>query len=74
MSAEALAHKLHVPPHELQEIVDRQRAITPETAPRLGRHFGNEVEFWMSLQVQYDLAEPRRTQGERIAAEVERAA
>ena len=63
-----------MPPQRLQEIVRGQRAITPETALRLGRYFGNEAEFWMNLQVQHDLAELRRARGERIAAEVEQAA
>ena len=74
LSAAALAHKLRVPPQRLQEIIRGQRAVTPETALRLGRYFGNEAEFWMNLQTQYELAELRRTQGARIAAEVEEAA
>lgn len=74
MSAAALAHKLHVPPQRLQDIVRGQRAITPETALRLGRYFNNEAEFWMNLQTQYELAELRRTKGDTIKAEVEQAA
>ena len=74
MSAAALAHKLHIPPQRLQDIVRCQRAITPETALRLGRYFGNEAEFWMNLQTRYELAELRRTKGEKITAEVEQAA
>lgn len=74
LTAPALAHKLRIPPGEFEEIVSERRAITPEAALRLGRYFGNEAEFWMNLQTQYDLAELRRTRGERIAAEVEQAA
>ncbi len=74
MSAAALAHKLHIPPQRLQDIVRGQRAITPETALRLGRYFNNEAEFWMNLQTQYELAELRRTKGDKIKAEVEQAA
>lgn len=74
MSAAALAHKLHIPPQRLQDIVRGQRAITPETALRLGRYFNNEAEFWMNLQTQYELAELRRTKGDTIKAEVEQAA
>ena len=70
MSAAALSHKLNVPSQRLQEILQGQQAITPETALRLGRYFGNEAEFWMNLQTQYELAELRRTQGDQIAAEV----
>ncbi len=74
LSASALALKLRVPPQRLHEILRGRRAITPETALRLGLYFGNEAEFWMNLQTQYDLAELRRSEGERIAAEVETAA
>jgi addiction module HigA family antidote len=57
-----------------QEIIAGKRAISPETALRLGRYFGNEPEFWLSMQASYDLAMLRRQMGERIAAEVEVAA
>lgn len=71
MTAAALALKLRVPPQRLHEIVRGHRAITPETALRLGLYFGNEPEFWMNLQTQYDLARLRATKGGQIAAEVE---
>jgi addiction module HigA family antidote len=74
MTAASLALKLRVPPQRLHEIIRGNRAITPETALRLGVYFGNEPEFWMNLQTQYDLAELRRTKGAQIAAEVETAA
>jgi antitoxin HigA-1 len=41
---------------------------------RLGRFFGNEPEFWLSMQAGYDLAMLRREVGDRIVAEVEVAA
>lgn len=71
LTAAALALKLRVPPQRLHEI---NRAITPETALRLALYFGNEPEFGMNLQTQYDLAELRRARGAQIAREVERAA
>jgi antitoxin HigA-1 len=74
MSAAALALKLRVPPQRLHEIVRGNRAITPETALRLGRYFGNEPEFWLNLQTQYDLAQLRKAKGAQIAREVETAA
>ncbi len=65
MTAAALALKLRVPPQRLHEIVRGNRAITPETALRLGRYFGNEPEFWLNLQAQYDLAQIRRQRARR---------
>jgi antitoxin HigA-1 len=73
MTAAALALKLRVPPQRLHEIVRGNRAITPETALRLGRYFGNEPEFWLNLQTQYDLAQLRKAKGAQIAKEVETA-
>ncbi len=73
VSAAFLAHKLHVPPQRIQDLVRGQRAVTPDTALRLGRYFGNEAEFWMNLQVNFDLAEVRRARGSKISAEVDQA-
>jgi addiction module HigA family antidote len=70
LSASGLALKLRVAPQRIQEIVAGKRSITPETALRLGRYFGNEPEFWLSLQATHDLAILRREQGARIDAEV----
>jgi addiction module HigA family antidote len=63
-----------VAPQRIQEIIAGRRAITPETVLRLGRFFGNEPEFWLSMQAGYDLAMLRREVGDRIVAEVEVAA
>jgi antitoxin HigA-1 len=71
LSAAALALKLRVAPQRIQEIVAGKRGISPETALRLGRFFGNEPEFWLSMQASYDLAMLRKQMGDRIAAEVE---
>ena len=51
-----------------------KRAISPETALRLGRFFGNEPEFWLAMQASYDLAMLRATVGPKIETEVEVAA
>ena len=74
LSAAALALKLRIAPQRVQEIVACRRAISPETALRLGQYFGNEPEFWLAMQASYDLAILRERVGPRIAAEVEAAA
>jgi addiction module HigA family antidote len=73
LSANALALKLRVPANRLTDIVRGQRAISAETALRLGRHFGTGAVFWMNLQTNYDLALAEREMGERINREVEAA-
>ena len=74
LSAAALALKLRIAPQRIQEIVAGRRAISPETALRLGRFFGNEPEFWLAMQASYDLSTLRGKIGSRIEAEVEIAA
>lgn len=73
LSAHALALKLRVPANRISEIVAGKRSISPETALRLGRYFGNGAAFWVNLQGQYDLAVAERQLGERIEAEVDAA-
>ncbi|MCH7915918.1 MAG: HigA family addiction module antidote protein [Deltaproteobacteria bacterium] len=74
LSANKLALALRVPSGRITAILNKKRAITPETALRLGRFFGNSAQFWLNLQVRYDLLITERELGERIKAEVEQAA
>jgi antitoxin HigA-1 len=74
LTAHALALKLRVPANRISEIIAGKRGISIETALRLGRYFGTGAPFWINLQSQYDLALAERALGDRIAAEVERAA
>ncbi len=74
LSAAALALKLRIAPQRVLEIVTGKRAISPETALRLGRFFGNEPEFWLAMQASYDLAMLRASVGPKIEIEVEVAA
>jgi antitoxin HigA-1 len=71
LSANALALKLRVPANRLTAIVQGKRAISPETALRLGRYFGTSAQFWVNLQANYDLAVARQEFGATIEREVE---
>ena len=55
MTAHALALALKVPSTCINDIVRERRAITPETALRLARYFGTSAQFWLNLQIGYDL-------------------
>jgi addiction module HigA family antidote len=55
----ALALKIRVPATRIGEIVHGKRAITPDTALRLARFFGNSPEFWLNLQQMHDLSKAR---------------
>lgn len=50
-----LAVAIGVPPRHINEIVHGQRAVTADTAPRLGKYFRVSAQFWLNLQAQYDL-------------------
>lgn len=50
-----LAKAMNVPPRRINEIVHGKRAITADTALRLGKAFGMEAQYWMNLQVRHDM-------------------
>jgi addiction module HigA family antidote len=58
LSANRLALRLRVPSTRIGEIIraERPRAVTADTALRLGRYFGTSAEFWVNLQAAYDLS------------------
>lgn len=62
-----LAKSIYVPARRINEIIHGKRRITADTALRLSRFFGTTAEFWMNLQVQYDLQSTLR----RLAAELD---
>jgi antitoxin HigA-1 len=70
ISAYRLAKDLCVPLTRIMAILAGKRAITAETALRLGRYFGTTAEFWLGLQEQYELDRARAALGGRLLAEV----
>ncbi len=66
-----LAKGIRVPPRRVNEIVHGKRAITADTALRLGRFFGMESQFWMNLQSHYELEVARDAIAGKLAREVE---
>ena len=54
-----LAKEISVPPRRINEIVQKKRGISADTALRLGRYFNMSPEFWMNLQGHYDLESER---------------
>lgn len=66
ISQNKLAIDIHVPLTRVADIVHERRAITADTALRLGVYFGTGPEFWMNLQMQYDLAMARDKKGTDI--------
>ncbi len=50
-----LAAAIHVPYQRINEIINGKRGITPSTALRLAKYFGTSEDFWMNLQLRWDL-------------------
>ena len=61
-----LAVSIGVPPRRINEIVHGKRAITADTALRLGKYFGTTAQFWLNLQTHYDLD----LAGDRVAGQI----
>ena len=67
MSAAELARRIEVPVNRITEILNGRRAVTGDTALRLGRFFGTSGEFWLNLQKLYELRLAERKNGAEIA-------
>ena len=67
MSAAELARRIEVPVNRITEILNGRRAVTGDTALRLGRFFGTSGEFWLNLQKLYELRRAEQKNGPAIA-------
>ena len=74
LSASKLAMALGVPANRITDIIRERRNITAETALRLARFFGNSPEFWLRLQIKYDLGKANAEQGATIRRTVKKVA
>lgn len=63
----ALANALKIPHSRLTAIIQGKRSVTADTAARLARYYGNDAQFWLGLQAEYDL---RTLDTKQIEAEV----
>ena len=66
LSANALARALRTPSGRVTDILNAKRGISPETALRLARYFGNSAQFWLNLQTAYELARAQAEIGVRV--------
>jgi addiction module HigA family antidote len=66
VSPAALARAIQVPPNRVTGILHGRRAVTADTALRLGRYFGTSAAFWMNLQQLYELRCAERDIGDVI--------
>lgn len=59
ITAYRLSKDISVTQARIGEILAGKRSVTADTALRLSRYFGNSAEFWLNLQIQYDLRQAR---------------
>jgi addiction module HigA family antidote len=66
VSAAELARQLHVPTNRITGILNEERAITADTALRLGHWFGTSAEMWLNMQKLYELRLAEKEKGAEI--------
>ena len=66
LSANRLSLDIGVPSGRITDILNGRRSITADTAVRLGRYFGNNPQFWLDLQGQYDIGVVEKERGAEI--------
>ncbi len=66
-----IAKEIHVPPRRINEIVHEVRAISANTALRLGKYFNMSPQFWLNLQAHYDLEVEENRIGKQINKEIQ---
>lgn len=71
LSANALAQALKVPASRINDIVLERRGITVDTAMRLARYFGGDVQSWMNLQTAYEIKMAEQALAKKIKDEVQ---
>ena len=64
MTQQQLARQIRVPFQRINELVNRRRGVTPATALRLSRLFGNTPDSWMNLQIRWDLYRAQKKESE----------
>jgi len=61
-----LADAIHVPYQRVNELVNQRRGVTPSTALRLARFFRMSEDFWLTLQIRWDLYKAQQTEQEAL--------
>jgi len=70
ISQTRLAKEINVPPNRISQIINGKREVTADTALRLGIYFGMEPEFWLNLQVRYNMKLVIMESGKKLRKEI----
>ena len=66
VSQRQLADALHVPYQRINELINARRGMTPSTALRLAKFFGMSADFWMNLQLRWDLYQVGQAEAQEL--------
>ena len=66
ISQRDLADAIHVPYQRVNELVNKKRGITPSTALRLAKFFGMSADFWLNMQMRWELFKAKNTEGNEL--------
>lgn len=61
-----LADAIHVPYQRVNELVNQKRGVTPSTALRLGKFFVMSADFWLNLQIRWDLYKAQKVEASEL--------
>jgi antitoxin HigA-1 len=71
MSANALANALKVPASRINDIVLERRGVNVDSAMRIVRHFGGDVQSWMNLQTAFEIKVVEKLLAKKVLLEVQ---
>jgi addiction module HigA family antidote len=66
ISQKALSDAIHVSYQRVNEIINQKRGVTPATALRLAKYFGMSADFWLNLQIRWDIYQSLKTEAKEI--------
>ncbi len=66
ISQRDLADAIHVSYQRVNELINKKRGITPSTALRLAKYFGTSADFWLNLQIRYDIFKAQQAEKAEI--------
>ncbi len=66
LTQRVLADGIHVPYQRINELVNKRRGVTPSTALRLAKFFGMSPDFWMNLQLRWDLYQTKKVEKQEL--------
>ena len=66
ISAYRLSKEIKIPQSRVSQIIKGKRRITADTAVRLSQFFGNTAQFWLGLQMEYDIEEVRKLNSKEL--------